>query len=155
MKQIKLFGLIAISIAVLFFGCTKWFVDSKTGEHYIPPEITEYGVNTLGFALGIAVAQQPAWVDTSLTNVYLLAVQGTLDVPALNQLLDTFYQSNDLAMNALANRVLNLAKAFGGVVKDKQILHIDELDPVLMKAMANGYVEGRDLVKMQANTKGG
>ena len=51
------------------------------------------------------------------------------------------------AARALAKRVLKMVEMLGGLVTERRIIYINELDPVLMKAMAEGYVEGFDLVK--------
>lgn len=137
-----------ILLSILLFSCTSWMVDPETGGSKLPPEVTEFGVNTAGFTAGILVAKLPSWVDMSLRNVYTLATTGQLDIVSMNQLISTFGESDDLVIKAMANRLLRLANMVGAVVVDGKIISIDGLDPVLMKALADGYVEGYDLAKI-------
>lgn len=138
-------------IFIVILGCSSWFINPNTGEHYVPPEVTEFAANTMGFTAGIAASRLEPWVDITLRNIYTIAVQGRLNIPELNSLVSKFLKSNDLATIAIANRILKMAEMLDAVVKDNQILYIEELDPILMNAMAKGYVEGFDLGKQGGN----
>jgi hypothetical protein len=145
-------SVICVLLAIVLVGCASWMVDPETGESTIPPEVAEFGVNTAGFTAGILVAKLPPWVDTSLRNVYTLATSGKLDIESMNQLISTFESADDIVIKAMANRLLRLANMVGAIVVDGKIINIDELDPVLMKALADGYVEGYDLAKASASS---
>ena len=146
MRKLSAIGLILIFV---FTGSgTKWLVDEH-GDPHISPEVTKFAANTLGFSVGIAAARQPDWIDTTLRNVYTLATEGQFDVPMLNDLINGLHRSDDIAVRALSNRILTMVELLGGLVNNRRILHVDRLDPELMKAMADGYVEGYDLAKEQ------
>ena len=125
-------------------GCATLFAD-QNGNPTVPEEVTKFAANTLGFSVGIAAARQPDWIDTTLRNVYTLAMNGEFDVPTLNDLIGGLHRSDDIAVRALSNRILTMVELLGGLVNNRRILHVDQLDPELMQAMADGYVEGYDL----------
>jgi len=143
----KTFICIILTFFVFLFGCAGMFTNSQTGEPYIPEPVSEFAANNVGFMAGISVAKLPVWVDISLRNIYTMATEGSLDVDSINKLLDTFYRSTDLTTQAVANRMIAMAKMLGAVVKDSQIVAIPDLDLKLMTAMAKGYVEGYNLAK--------
>ena len=134
-------------MVTMLIGCTSWMIDPETGESTIPPEVAEFGVNTAGFTAGILVSKLPVWVDTSLRNVYTLATTGKLDIESMNQLIGSFQDADDVVIKAMGNRLIRLANLVGAIVVDGKIISIDDLDPVLMNALAEGYVEGYDLAK--------
>jgi len=133
--------------AMLLFSCASWFTNPETGEPFVPKPVMNFTVNTVGFSIGIAAADLQPEVDQSLRDMYTLASEGRLELNALNMLIDSLLQSDDVAKKALANRLVKLTQMLGALVVGGQIVNIDQLDPEAMKELADGYVEGYNLAK--------
>jgi NAD(P)-dependent dehydrogenase (short-subunit alcohol dehydrogenase family) len=126
------------------------------GEGEISSDVVAVLVNTAGFATGAAVAGMAPEIDTILRSVYSVAAEGKLDTDSINKLIDTMLKGEDLVTRMLANRIIEIVKLLGGsIINDATVIDLGELDPVLVKALADGYVDGFDMFKIDVRRRGG
>jgi hypothetical protein len=132
------------------------------GTSWISPDESEVSadvvvalVNTAGFATGATVAGLAPEIDSILRNVYSVAAEGKLDVESINKLIGTLLEGEDLMVRVLANRIIKIVSLLGGSVVDNTVVDLSEFDPTLMAALADGYVEGYDIFKIEIKRRGG
>jgi hypothetical protein len=137
--------LIATPLALA--ACTTWIKPEDGSDPVVPPEVIAISVNTVGFSVGILTARLHPAVDTTLRQVYTVFVEGKLELDELNQLLNELLLDEDLAMRALANRLVKALEALGAVVIKGKITELEGIDPELAQEFMDGYIEGYDLSK--------
>ena len=135
-----------IAIMVLIFTFSA-LIGCKGTKINIDPKVEEFGINTLGFSIGMAVAQQPEWIDIAFRNIYNQVVNNKFDPDTLDYLVMSLFNSDNPALRILANRVLRMVELMGGLVTEVRVIYIGEFNPNFMTEMAKGYVEGYDLMK--------
>lgn len=146
MKRREFLKTSLISTPIIIAGCTS-LIKPDNGE--IEPELLSILVNTAGVAVGFAVAGMAPEVDTTLRSLYNVAKEGKFDLTPLNELINEMLKNEDLVTRLVANRLLKIAELFGGMIIDENIADLGELDPELMQALADGYVEGFEMLNLE------
>lgn len=143
-----------VAAPLLVAGCASWLKPGPEGEApNLSPAITTYLVESAGMALGSLVVQMPPEIDTALRNVYTLATEGKFDTESINNLINTLISSDDLIAKLMVNRLIGAVEMLGAEVLGGQIISLEELDPVLLQALADGYVTGYELGKREVKRR--
>ena len=136
--------LTGMGVTVLAAGCAGINL-KENGEQGV---FTLFMVETATVPIGYYAAQSEE-IDTAMRAIYDLAVEGKLTPAAVNkilQLLDT----DDPIATLMIGRVLRLAELAGATVEGGSVISMTDIDPRVVKAAADGYVEGYDTYMLTA-----
>jgi len=119
-------------------GCAGLNLKSGT----ISPELVGFTVETLAVPIGYYSASNEV-LDTSLRNVYDLAIKGQLTAEGVNKIM-YLMDTNDPLQLMLIRRGLRLLELAGADIVGEQVLSLAQLDKSLIEAAARGYSDGYD-----------
>jgi hypothetical protein len=106
------------------------------------PELMIFTVESFAVPIGYYAAANKN-LDTAFRELYSLATKGTLTTEGVNKII-TALGTNDPIAVLMIKRCLRLAEMVGATVEGGTLTSIEGLDPRLVQAVADGYVEGYD-----------
>jgi len=131
---------------IIIFIALFSFVGCMNGNNTKRTALTDFTIETIAMQIGYEVAKLPPNVDLALRNVYTLATEGKLTVEGINEIsaaLKQYVKTNPI----LINRFVKLIELAGGQVYNGNVVSIVNIDPEILKIIADAYVEGFNLRK--------
>ena len=134
-------GVLAALVIVLIVGCAGLNLNLENNR-----DVVIYTVESLAVPIGYYAAQNE-YIDTSLRQVYNLAVTGKLTPEAINNIVKGLDVDDPLQI-LMIKRGIRLLELVGAQVDGQTIVSLAGLDPELVEAAARGYVDGYDTYKL-------
>ena len=128
--------------AATAMSCAGFDLDFKFPEN---SELAVFTVETIAIPVGYYAAGNDN-MDTAFRELYSLATTGKLTPEGINKVIMALGTDDPIAV-IMVRRALRLAELAGATIDGGLITDIAGLDPRLVQAVADGYVEGFDTYK--------